>query len=70
MSDFPFKEGDLVSIKCSFYVLSNTFKQGIIVTVKEDGWFDVLIDDKIEQVHRNYIVTPRITKVQLTGGLK
>ena len=70
MSDFPFKKGDLVSIRSSFYRNTNTFKQGIIIAVKEDGWFDVLIEEKVEQVHRNYIVTPRITRVQLTGGLK
>ena len=68
MSDFPFKKGDLVSIRSSFYVMTNTFKQGIIVSVKEDGWFDVLIDDKVEQVHRNYLVTPSVTAVKVTGG--
>ena len=70
MSDFPFRKGDLVSIRSSFYHNTNTFKQGIIVSVKEDGWFDILINDKVEQVHRNYIVTPRITRVQMTGGVK
>ena len=70
MSDFPFKKGDLVSIRTSFYRNTNTFKQGIIVAVKEDGWFDILIDDKVERHHRNYLVTPPITKVQLTGGVK
>ena len=70
MSDYPFKKGDLVSIKTSFYRKTNIFKQGIIVEVQEGGWFEILVEDKVERHHRNYLVTPPITRVQLTGGVK
>lgn len=67
MSDFPFKEGDLVTVKSSFQHIG---RAGVIVKVKEDGWFDVLISGKIELIHKNYIVTPRIKRVKMTGGIK
>ena len=67
MSDFPFKEGDLITIKSAF---ENIGIDGVIVKVMEDGWFDVLIDGRIELIHKNYIVTPRIKAVKMTGGLK
>ncbi len=67
MSDFPFKEGDLITVKSSFQHIG---RDGVIVKVKEDGWFDVLISGKIELIHKNYIVTPRIKRVKMTGGLK
>jgi len=70
MSDFPFKKGDLVSIKTSFYNNRTKPKEGVIVEDKGDGWFDVLIGGVVEQVHRNYIVTPKIQAVKMTGGLK
>ena len=70
MPDFPFKEGDLVSIKSSFYASQNHPRDGVIVQDKGNGWYDVLISGEIEQIHRNYIVTPRITSVKMTGGLK
>ena len=67
MSDFPFKEGDLITVKSSFQHIG---RDGVIVKVKEDGWFDILISGKIELIHKNYIVTPRIKSVKMTGGLK
>jgi hypothetical protein len=70
MSDFPFREGDLVTIKSSFYRNRNQPREGVIVQDKGHGWYDVLISGEIEQVHRNYIVTPRIKSVKMTGGLK
>jgi len=70
MSDFPFKKGDLISIKTSFYNNRSKHKEGIIVEDKGDGWFDVLIEGAVEQVHRNYIVTPRVQAVKTTGGIK
>lgn len=70
MSDFPFKEGDLVSIKSSYYKKESQPLEGVIVKDKGHGWFDVLIAGEIEQIHRNFIVTPRIKAVKMTGGLK
>ena len=67
MSDFPFKEGDLITVKSSFQHIG---RDGVIVKIKEDGWFDVLISGKIELIHKNYIVTHRIKAVKMTGGLK
>jgi len=70
MSDFPFKKGDLIEIKSSITYKRYPNKQGVIVEDKGDGWFDVLVGDVVERVHRNYIVTPRIQNVKMTGGLK
>lgn len=67
MSDFPFKEGDLITVKTSF---QNIGIDGVIIKVMEDGWFDVLISGKIELIHKNYIVTPKIKSVKMTGGIK
>ena len=70
MSDFPFRKGDLIEIKSSITYKRYPNNQGIIVEDKGDGWFDVLIEDVVERDHRNYIVTPRIQSVKMTGGLK
>lgn len=70
MSDFPFKEGDLVTIKSSFYNKRNQPRDGVIVADKGHGWYDVLIAGEIEQVHSNYIVTPKVKRVQFTGGVQ
>lgn len=67
MSNFPFKEGDLVTVKSSFQQIG---RDGVIVKVMEDGWFDVLISGKIELIHKNYIVVPKIKAVRMTGGIK
>jgi len=67
MSDFPFKEGDLITVKSSF---QNIGIDGVIIKVMEDGWFDVLIDGKIQLIHKNYIATPKIKAVKMTGGIK
>lgn len=70
MSDFPFKEGDLISIKTSLYKSRNQPLEGVIVQDKGNGWYDVLISGEVELVHRNYIVTPKVKSVKMTGGLK
>ena len=68
MSDFPFKVGDLIEIKSSFHTTS---KEGVIIDVlKNDGFYHVLVDGKVQLIHRNYIVTPRIKAVRMTGGIK
>ena len=67
MSDFPFKEGDLITVKSSF---QNISRDGVILKVMEDGWFDVLIDGKVELIHKYYIATPKIKAVRMTGGIK
>ena len=68
MSDFPFKKGDLVSIKTSFYDQLYIAQEGIIIEDRGNGWFEILIGGVIEQVHRNYLVTPPVKSVKLTGG--
>ena len=68
MSDYPFKVGDLVHVKAS-HVIDR--KPGVIVSINEDtGFFDILINNTIEKVHKNYIVTPKIKAVKMIGGLK
>ena len=68
MSDYPFKVGDLVHVKAS-HVIDR--KPGVIVSIDEDtGFFDILVDNTIERVHRNYIVIPKVRRVKMTGGLK
>ena len=70
MSDFPFKEGDLIEVKSSFAKTGKLTVPAVVVSVRDDGFLDVLIDDQVRMVHRNYIVTPRITAVKITGGIK
>lgn len=68
MSDFPFKKGDLVTIKTSFYNQLYSAQEGIIIEDRDNGWFEILIGGVIEQVHRNYLVTPPVKPVKLTRG--
>tara|TARA_A200000159_G_C7115207_1_gene252407 strand:+ start:247 stop:459 length:213 start_codon:yes stop_codon:yes gene_type:complete len=70
MSDFPFKEGDLITIKSSLYKNQNHPREGVIVADKGHGWYDVLIAGELEQIHSNYIVTPKVKHIQFTGGVK
>ena len=70
MSDFPFKKGDLVDVKTSQFQYNSRTVQGVIVAVGDHGFFEVLIDGEVKPIHRNYIVTPRIKSVKMTGGLK
>ena len=70
MSDYPFKKGDLVEIKSSITYLRYPNQQGVIVTVKDGGFFDVLVEGEMKLVHRNYLVTPKVKQVNLKGGLK
>ena len=68
MSDFPFKVGDLIEIKSSFH---KSTQEGVIIDVlKNDGFYHVLVNGHVQLVHRNYIVTPRIKAVRITGGIK
>ena len=71
MSDYPFKKGDLVDIKTSQFQHKGSTVQGVIVDVGSHiGYFYVLIDGEVNHIHRNYIVTPRIKAVKMTGGIK
>ena len=70
MSDFPFKEGDLIEVKSSITKTGKLTVPAVVVSVRDDGFLDVLIDDQVRLVHRNYIVTPRIKAVKMTGGIK
>jgi len=70
MSDFPFKKGDLVDVKTSQFQYKSGTVQGVIVAVGDHGFFEVLIDGEVKAIHRNYIITPRIKAVKMTGGLK
>ena len=70
MSDFPFKAGDLIEVKSSFSRTGKLTVPGVVVSVRDDGFLEVLVDDKVRLVHKNYIVTPRIKAVKLTGGIK
>ena len=70
MSDFPFKEGDLIEVKSSIAKTGKLTVPGVVVSVRDDGFLEVLVDDKVKLVHRNYIVTPRIKTVKMTGGIK
>ena len=71
MSDYPFKVGDLVEVKTSSWTAGrNQTMQGVIVHVRDGGFFNVLIEGNLKLIHRNYIVTPRIKAVKMTGGVK
>ena len=71
MPDFPFKKGDLVDVKTSQFQYKGSTVQGVIVGVGSHiGYFDILIDGEVKSVHINYIVTPRVKAVKMTGGLK
>jgi hypothetical protein len=69
MSDFPYKVGDLITVKTTV-IQHAPFKtqEGVIIHDQGDGFFDVLIEGEVKIVHRNYIVTPKVTAVKLTGG--
>lgn len=69
MSDFPYKVGDLITVKSSMIRHAPfNVQEGVILDDRGDGFFDVLIDGEVKIVHRNYIVTPKVTAVKLTGG--
>ena len=70
MSDYPFKKGDLVDVKTSQYHHRSHTIQGVIVGIGDGGFFEVLIDGEVKPIHRNYIVTPKIKAVKMTGGIK
>ena len=71
MSDFPFKKGDLIEIKSqSFADTGRLTMPAVVISVQQNGYIEVLVEDVIKLVHRNFVVTPRIKAVKLTGGLK
>ena len=71
MSDFPFKKGDLIEVKSSSFATTGrlTFP-AVVLSVRDDGFLEVLVEEEVKLVHRNYIVTPRVKAVKMTGGLK
>ena len=70
MSDYPFKKGDLVDVKTSQFQYKGSTVQVVIVAVGDHGFFEVLINGEVKPIHRNYIVTPRVKAVKMTGGIK
>ena len=71
MSDYPYKVGDLVHIKSSLTKNWADTMPGVIVSIdKETGFFEVLVEDIIKKVHRNYVVVPKVRRIKMTGGLK
>ena len=70
MSDYPFKKGDLVDVKTSQWHYKSGTVQGVIVAIGNHGFFEVLINGEVKPIHRNYIVTPVIKAVKMTGGIK
>ena len=71
MSDYPYKVGDLVEIKTSQYNAPNHVIKGVITGMKvKDIFFEVLVEGQLRIVHRNYLVTPKIKAVKMTGGIK
>jgi len=71
VSDFPFKKGDLVDVMTSQFQHRGSTVQGVIVGIGSHiGYFDILINGEVKSIHRNYIVTPRIKAVKMTGGIK
>ena len=72
MSDFPFKKGDLVTIRPNAWAGHDSLiiQEGIIVEERKQGFFDILINGSIRTVHRSKLITPRIISVKLTGGIK
>ena len=70
MSDYPFKKGDLVDVKTSQWRYKGGTIKGVIVAIGDHGFFEVLINGEVRPIHRNYIVTPRIKAVKITGGIK
>ena len=71
MSDYPYKVGDLVKVKSSITADVSFQKPGVIVSINEDtGFFEILVEDVVRKVHRNYIVVPKVRRIKMTGGLK
>ena len=72
MSDFPFKKGDLVTIRPNAWagVDAMSIQEGIIVEERKQGFFDILVNGSIKTVHRSKLMTPRIISVKFSGGIK
>lgn len=71
MSDYPFKVGDLVKVRSTITRDVSFQKPGVIISINEDtGFVEVLVDDLVKKVHRNYLVVPKVKRVKMTGGRK
>ena len=71
MSDYPYRVGDLVHIKSSIYYAESIQKHGVIVAINQDtGFFEILVEDVVQKVHKNYVVVPKVRRIKMTGGLK
>ena len=72
MYDFPFKKGDLVTIRPNAWAGPDSLRvqEGIIVEEKPQGFFDILVDGHVRTVHKSKLITPKIKSVKMTGGLK
>jgi len=72
VSDFPFKKGDLVTIRSNAWAGPDSLcvQEGIIVEERQQGFFDILVNGHIRTVHRTRLITPKIKSVKMTGGLK
>ena len=72
MSDFPFKKGDLVTIRPNAWAGSDSLcvQEGIIVEERQQGFFDILVNGHIRTVHRSKVITPKVKYVKMTGGFK
>ena len=54
----------------SFATTGRLTLPAVVLSVRDDGFLEVLVEEEVKLVHRNYIVTPRIKSVKMTGGLK
>ena len=71
MSDYPYKIGDLVHVKSSLTRHTPDQKPGVIIAINQDtGFFEILIENVVKKVHRNYVFVPKVRRVKMTGGLK
>lgn len=71
MSDYPFKVGDLVKVRSTITRDKSFQKSGVIISIDEKtGMFEVLVEDLVRTVHKNYIVTPQIKKINFSGKIK
>jgi hypothetical protein len=78
MDNYPFKVGDLARVKAAHAAIyepvpSNNINEatGIIVAINSDtGFFDILINNTVCEVHRRHLEIPKVQKVNFTGGLK
>lgn len=72
MSDYPWRVGDLVRVRTTLNSGDGGggVLEGIIIAGPELGFWDILIDGEIRHIHRRYFITPKIKKVNFSGGRK